>query len=45
MMAGGEELENLAHELEGVAGKGDEAGEALRKAAAALEQEAEPPDA
>jgi simple sugar transport system ATP-binding protein len=40
MMAGGEELENLAHELERAAGR-DEAGEALRRAALELEREAE----
>jgi simple sugar transport system ATP-binding protein len=40
MMAGGEELENLAHELERAAGR-DEAGEALRRAAMELEKEAE----
>jgi simple sugar transport system ATP-binding protein len=44
MMAGGEELENLAHELERVAG-GDEVGEALRQAAMELEREADQPGA
>jgi simple sugar transport system ATP-binding protein len=44
MMAGGEELENLAHELERVAG-GDEVGEALREAAMELEREADQPGA
>jgi simple sugar transport system ATP-binding protein len=43
MMAGGEELENLAHELERSAGKGEEADDALREAAQALEREAEGP--
>jgi simple sugar transport system ATP-binding protein len=43
MMAGGEELENLAHELEHAAAKGDAAGQALREAAEALEQEADRP--
>jgi simple sugar transport system ATP-binding protein len=38
MMAGGEELENLAHELERAAGR-DEVGEALRQAALELEQQ------
>jgi simple sugar transport system ATP-binding protein len=42
LMAGGEELENLAHELEHAAGE-DEAGEALRRAAEELEREAEGP--
>jgi simple sugar transport system ATP-binding protein len=42
MMAGGEELENLAHELERAAAR-DEAGEALRRAAQELEREAEKP--
>jgi simple sugar transport system ATP-binding protein len=42
MMAGGEELENLAHELAQAAGSG-EAAEELRRAAAKLEQEAEKP--
>jgi simple sugar transport system ATP-binding protein len=42
MMAGGEELENLAHELERAAGR-DEAGEALRRAAEELEHEVERP--
>jgi simple sugar transport system ATP-binding protein len=42
MMAGGEELENLAHELESAAGR-DEAGEALRRAAEELEREADKP--
>jgi simple sugar transport system ATP-binding protein len=42
MMAGGEELENLAHELESAA-ETDEAGEELRAAAAELEKEAEKP--
>jgi simple sugar transport system ATP-binding protein len=42
MMAGGEELENLAHELERAADR-DEAGEALRKAAEELEREADKP--
>ena len=42
MMAGGEELENLAHELERAAGR-DEAGEALRHAAEELEREADKP--
>jgi simple sugar transport system ATP-binding protein len=42
MMAGGEELENLAHELERAAGR-DEAGEALRRAAEELEREADKP--
>jgi simple sugar transport system ATP-binding protein len=42
MMAGGEELENLAHELERAADR-DEAGEALRRAAEELEQEVERP--
>jgi simple sugar transport system ATP-binding protein len=42
MMAGGEELENLAHELERAA-EGDEIGEALREAALKLEQTAEKP--
>jgi simple sugar transport system ATP-binding protein len=42
MMAGGEELENLAHELEHAA-ETDEAAEELRAAAAALEKEAEKP--
>jgi len=40
MMAGGAELENLAHELERAAAT-DEAGEALRRAAEELEREAE----
>jgi ABC-type sugar transport system ATPase subunit len=39
MMAGGEELQNLAHELERAAGK-DEAGDELARAAEALEAEA-----
>jgi len=39
MMAGGEELQNLAHELERAAGK-DEAGEELARAAETLEAEA-----
>jgi hypothetical protein len=39
MMAGGEELVNLAHELERAAGK-DEAGDELARAAEALEAEA-----
>jgi simple sugar transport system ATP-binding protein len=42
LMAGGEELENLAHELERAAGR-DEAGEALRRAAEELEREADKP--
>ncbi|MGH2751805.1 MAG: ATP-binding cassette domain-containing protein [Actinomycetota bacterium] len=42
MMAGGEELENLAHELERAADR-DEAGEALRQAAMELEREADQP--
>jgi simple sugar transport system ATP-binding protein len=42
MMAGGEELENLAHELEEAAGREEDA-EALRRLADALEQEAERP--
>jgi simple sugar transport system ATP-binding protein len=42
MMAGGEELENLAHELERAAGR-DEAGEALRRAAEELEHKVERP--
>lgn len=42
MMAGGEELENLAHELERAAGR-DEVGEALRLAAMELEREADQP--
>jgi simple sugar transport system ATP-binding protein len=40
MMAGGEELENLAHELERAAGKAGEAGDELARAAEALEKEA-----
>jgi simple sugar transport system ATP-binding protein len=43
MMAGGEELENLAHELERAAGKAGEAGEELAKAAEALEAELKEP--
>jgi simple sugar transport system ATP-binding protein len=43
MMAGGEELENLAHELERAAGRDEEAGEALRRAAEELEHEVERP--
>jgi simple sugar transport system ATP-binding protein len=40
MMAGGEELENLAHELAREAEAGDESAVALRRAAEALEKEA-----
>jgi hypothetical protein len=43
-MAGGEELENLAHELERSAGSGREAEE-LRRAAEVLGREAREPDA
>jgi simple sugar transport system ATP-binding protein len=43
MMAGGEVLQNLAHELERAAGSGREA-EALRRAAEALGREAREPD-
>jgi simple sugar transport system ATP-binding protein len=43
MMAGGEELENLAHELERAAGKAGEAGEELARAAEALEAELKEP--
>jgi simple sugar transport system ATP-binding protein len=43
MMAGGEELENLAHELAHAAGTG-EAAEELRRAAEVLEQEVQQPD-
>jgi simple sugar transport system ATP-binding protein len=42
MMAGGEELENLAHELESAAEK-DPAAEELRRAAEVLEKEVEKP--
>ncbi len=46
MMAGGEELENLAHELERAAGKASgEAGDDLARAAEALEREAKDPGA
>jgi simple sugar transport system ATP-binding protein len=45
MMAGGEELKNLAHELERASSKaGAEAGDELAKAAEALGQEATAPD-
>jgi simple sugar transport system ATP-binding protein len=43
MMAGGEELENLAHELTRAAGKGGPADEELRRAAETLEREIEQP--
>jgi simple sugar transport system ATP-binding protein len=46
MMAGGEELENLAHELETAAARtGDAAARELREAAELLEREAEEPEA
>jgi simple sugar transport system ATP-binding protein len=45
MMAGGQELQDLAHELERAVGKGGAEAEELRRAAAALEHEAEAPDA
>ena len=46
MMAGGEELENLAHELERAARKATgEAGDDLARAAEALEREAKDPGA
>jgi simple sugar transport system ATP-binding protein len=44
MMAGGEELENLAHELERASGS-DQAAAELRRAAEQLEREARDPDA
>jgi len=40
MMAGGEELQNLAHELQREAPEGDESVEEMRRAAQALEQNA-----
>jgi simple sugar transport system ATP-binding protein len=43
MMAGGEELENLAHELERAAGKAGEAGDELARAAETLEAELKGP--
>jgi simple sugar transport system ATP-binding protein len=43
MMAGGEELENLAHELSQAARKGDAAGEELRRAAETLGRELDQP--
>jgi simple sugar transport system ATP-binding protein len=46
MMAGGEELENLAHELETAAARtGDAAARELREAAELLEREAQEPEA
>jgi simple sugar transport system ATP-binding protein len=42
MMAGGEELQNLAHELASAAGRVDEASAALRQAANVLKKEAAP---
>jgi simple sugar transport system ATP-binding protein len=44
MMAGGEELQNLAHELARAAGRVDEASEALREAADVLKKEVKQPD-
>jgi len=40
MMAGGEELQNLAHELQREAPEDDESVEEMRRAAQALEQNA-----
>jgi simple sugar transport system ATP-binding protein len=45
MMAGGEELENLAHELQQSVDKDDAAAEELRRAAEELEHEAREPGA